>query len=255
VTSLNLKDTVKQIQDLPPLKYLFPSIIDTVEPTVARYWIAVAADTGDPWYDNAGAQAEMAAWFAAEWARRWAHAGNYCAPRLTFDVYDNTHSCNVRAVNYVSMRGYMEGADYFYRVNDDTILHKSNWTSLFIASLAAMRPIPNLGVVGPVDAVRDDSVLTHSMVHRAHFKLFTLHFSALFCNWWSDDWIQAVYVAPYPSTFGENATMFAILKEVRVTHKILPSRYTVKSTEQQYQAQFMIDREERNALVPKWAAA
>jgi hypothetical protein len=254
VTSVNLEGSVHGIEDLPIIKYLLPSIIETVEPKVARYWIAVAADSDDPWYDNAAAQAQIAAWFASEWARRWAHDGNYCAPRLTFNVYDNTHSCNVRAVNYVSVRGYMEGADYFYRVNDDSILHKSNWSSLFIAALAAMRPIPNLGVVGPVDAFQNDVFLTHSMVHRVHFRLFTLHFSALFCNWWSDNWIQFVYTGPYPSTFGENATMFAILKETRVTHKILPSRYTVKSTDKQYQAQLLIDREERNTLVPKWAA-
>lgn len=247
VTSRNIKGGVKTVADLPLLKFALPSIVKTVEPWRARYWVAIAADSGDPWYDNGPAQAAIAAWYEAEWAARWP---GLCAPRLTFDVYNNTHSCNVRAVNYVSMRGLLEGADYFYRINDDTVLHgDSNWTSLFIEALAGMRPIANLGVVGPADAFQKDALLTHCCVHRNHFTLWSFHFAPLFCNWWSDNWIQAVYAGPYPTSFGREPNMMSIMKQVRVTHKVLPSRYDIKSTNDQYLKQVAIDRVERDRVV------
>ena len=61
--------------------------------------------------------------------------------------------CNHRgkpawAQNDAMMEGYIDGMDYGYRINADTLLKTPGWTEAFINVLSSMDP-PNVGVVGP----------------------------------------------------------------------------------------------------------
>ena len=90
------------------------------------------------------------------------------------------------------LQGYVDGFDYFYQVNDDTIIESPDWPRRFIEALAGNPIVPHLGVTGPLDT-NNDKIFTHAFVHRTHFDVFGHLFPASFKNWWSDDWISTVY--------------------------------------------------------------
>ena len=251
VTSRNLRKPVTHFQELPLFTYALPSLVASAEPRHFRYAVAVAADEGDPWYDNASVRVDMQAWWRAEWQRTWPTFG-YCTPALTFFAYANTRSRNTWAVNYATQRGYEEGADYFYRINDDTVLYPNQWSSVFVAELAAMRPIPGLGVTGPADPFLKNELLTHSFISRRHVDWYGTHFPFVLGNWWSDNWIQLVYSAPYPeAVFGKNARLMSIVANVSVKHMVLKSRYDIKASQDQFQRQLAIDRKELEVFVKR----
>ena len=52
------------------------------------------------------------------------------------------------AQNDAMMEAYLDGMDYFHRINDDSILQTPGWAETFIATLSGFDP-PNVGVVGP----------------------------------------------------------------------------------------------------------
>ena len=52
------------------------------------------------------------------------------------------------AQNDAMMEAYIDGMDYSYRINDDTLLGTPGWTEKFVNVLESMDP-PNVGVVGP----------------------------------------------------------------------------------------------------------
>jgi hypothetical protein len=246
VTSRNLRESIARFDLLPLFQFALPSVIATVEPDRFRYAIAIAADMGDPWYDNIGNQHVMQEWWHTHWTTHWPTA---CQVPFTFHIYANTRSRNTWAVNYATQRGYEEGADFFYRINDDTVLYANNWSSVFVAELAAMRPIPYLGVTGPADPYQNNEVLTHSFISRRHYEFYGTHFPFLLGNWWTDPWIQQLYAPPYPASFGKDARLMSIVANVSIEHKVLPARYDIKSTETQYLKQLAIDRDELELYV------
>jgi hypothetical protein len=65
----------------------------------------------------------------------------------------------------------------------------STWESTFIGLL---REHNNFGVTGPSD-VSMRRILTQSFVHRLHMDIFGIYFAETFKNWYSDDWLTAVY--------------------------------------------------------------
>jgi hypothetical protein len=248
-TSRNLQRKIRRFEELPLFTFSLPSLIETVEPDRFRYAVAIAADAGDPWYDVPVLRPAMQAWWQERWTKKWR---TRCAPPFTFYVYANTRSRNTWAVNYATQRGYEEGADYFYRINDDTVLHRNQWSSAFVAELAAMRPIPNLGVTGPADPYLKNEWLTHSFISRRHLEWYGTHFPFLLGNWWTDNWIQLVYSPPYPNaTFGPDARLMSIVANVSVKHMVLKARYEIKATPELFQKQLAIDRIELETFVKK----
>lgn len=265
-TSRNLKD-IRRVGDLPLLKYLLRSLALTAEPHRFRYDIGIGADQGDAWLDNAAHILAIITWWNQTWRRSWPEL---CTPPLWFVTYDNSKSRNVWAVNYISQRAYEQGADWFLRVNDDTVFSKTNWSSAMVQELQSFRPISGLGVTGPYDAYSQRDLLTHSMVGRLHFQVFGFHFPYTFGNFWSDDWIHQVYVPPYawdldmasntndtgtllPSNNNNNAAtrMMSILRSIPVKHMGIGGRYTVKGTTHQYKQQLVLDREILHQFVVK----
>jgi hypothetical protein len=86
---------------------------------------------------------------------------------------------------------YEAGADYFFRVNDDTeILER--WPSAFVSALHSLPP--PFGVVGPLCQQGNTGILTHDFVHRTHMEIFEMnYYPPELVDWWMDDWISRVY--------------------------------------------------------------
>ena len=99
----------------------------------------------------------------------------------------------VSASNCAISHAFEDGAEYWYRVNDDTKLTTVNWVQDFTHALQSFDP-PNVGVVGPADDA-NDRILTYDFVHRTHWEIFGFQYPRFLRNWWCDDWITYVYGA------------------------------------------------------------
>jgi hypothetical protein len=248
-TTRNLRG-VQSIQQLPLVAFALSSLITSSEPTLFQYGVDVGGDSGDPYFDNLERTASITAWWRDAWMDYW--GDDPCLlPPLRFFVYNNTHSRNVWASNFMAQRAYEEGYDYYFRINDDTVLHNNRWSSVFVATLSNMRPITNLGVTGPADSFTKNKLLTHSFVHRNHFNVHGFLFPFSLPNYFSDDWHQNVYAPPYPESFGVNASMMKIHLDIPVTHKLVTGRYEIQSTPEKYKAQLAIDRDNLRVYIEK----
>jgi len=101
--------------------------------------------------------------------------------------------------NAMLREAYHAGADFFYRLNDDTELTSVNtvnredkWTKAFIKELRSMGP--PFGVIGPDFAKGNTKILTHDFVHRTHMDIFSaVYYDPYFTDWWMDDYISYLY--------------------------------------------------------------
>lgn len=97
--------------------------------------------------------------------------------------------CNT---NCIARRAYDDGADYFFRSNDDTGFTSSNWLMTMVGVLKGLDP-PNIGVVGPKCTVGNVMILTHDFVHRSHLEAMGMnYYPTVFENYFCDDWISLV---------------------------------------------------------------
>ena len=114
-------------------------------------------------------------------------------PDLSIFVYsiNNTQHKPGPAMNFAMRTAYNAGADYLYRINDDTQF-MTPFTSSAIASLQAYDP-PLLGVVGPLCKQGNTAILTHDFVHRMHLDIFDTYYPPALTDWWLDDWMTNVY--------------------------------------------------------------
>jgi hypothetical protein len=241
-TTRNLKKVPKTIHDLPLVKYALTSIIDTLEPDLFDYGIYVGADKGDAWLDRPLHIHAIQEWFIKYYHKKW--GAEACVPALLFYAYDNTRYRNVWVINYVTQLGYERGYDYFYQINDDTILSNDQWSTHFTDVLTNAHPIPGLGVVGPWDPVQKGILMTHSCISRVHLHVFGVFFNFGYGNTYSDVWIQEVYAKPYPVKWllVNNTSLSTILPNVRVKHVVLKTRYISRGTPAVHKQQIEIDR-------------
>lgn len=88
---------------------------------------------------------------------------------------------------------YDWGADYLYRVTDDTEF-LTPFASAFVYTLAQLSP--PYGVVGPIVKDTPNRILTQDFTHRTHMEVFLRdYYPPEFTDWWCDDWISVVYGA------------------------------------------------------------
>ena len=121
--------------------------------------------------------------------------------------------------NDAMIEAYQNGAEYFYRINDDTIMASSNWTDKFITALESFDP-PNVGVVGPMHRGGLQNILTYDFVHRTHIDIFGCYYPRVFLDWYGDTWISDVY----------KPGRIAKLRDVKLVHTIeLKRRYKVNT--------------------------
>ena len=102
-----------QLHDLPLFKYLLPSLLTTINDDY-RYLIVIGYDNGDPFFDSVIGHQKISNWFemrlrppqkSIEWQVRG------------FDNFAMKPGPIFLAVAKIA---FELGADYFYRVNDDT---------------------------------------------------------------------------------------------------------------------------------------
>jgi len=120
------------------------------------------------------------------------------------------------AQNDAILAAHKAGADYFYRVNDDSVLASQQWTEKFVSALASMNP-PNVGVVGPAHTGGNTRILTYDFTSRKHVEIFGFHYPRAFRSWWGDDWITLVYSPGHMKK----------LPDVKLDHKLEDIRYSV----------------------------
>jgi hypothetical protein len=86
---------------------------------------------------------------------------------------------------------YNAGAEYFYRINDDTEL-MVNWPNIFISGMKRLS-VP-YGVIGPLCNQGNERILTHDFTTRLHMDIFEMnYYPPELTDWWMDDWISLVY--------------------------------------------------------------
>ena len=96
------------------------------------------------------------------------------------------------AQNDAMLEAYLDHVDYFYRINDDTLMLTRGWTEKFIATLESYDP-PSVGVVGPNSTGDWVTFLTYEFVHHTHVDIFGFYYPRLFSDWFGDMWITFVY--------------------------------------------------------------
>jgi len=96
------------------------------------------------------------------------------------------------AQNEAMLEAYLDHADYYYRVNDDTRMITAGWVEAFIAVLDRYSP-PRIGVVGPKHSGGNEAILTYDFVHRTHVDIFGFYYPRLFTDWFGDDWVTDIY--------------------------------------------------------------
>lgn len=152
------------------------------------------------------------------------------------------------AQNDAMMEAYLDHVEYYYRLNDDTLMLTPGWTETFIDGLQGFSP-PNVGVVGPLHKGGNEAILTYDFVHRTHIDIFGYYYPRVFTDWWADDWITKVY--------GDMRTLK--MPSVRLIHTgEAGTRYEVKHSRQKFlEEQIKEDQEtlERHLKAVKEAAS
>jgi hypothetical protein len=163
-----------------------PSIAKTVE-CGFRYTVFVGYDAGDPFYDTTAGLAALHDWFGRHVEAPLAERGFSVAIEAV--RIDNPSSKPGPVFNALARHAQARDVDFFYRVNDDTLM-VTPWASAFVCALCSLGP--PYGVVGPVESVMV-GILTHDFVHKTHLAIFDDYYPPELSDWWMDDWISQVY--------------------------------------------------------------
>lgn len=137
-----------------------------------EFWVVLGVDDDDPYYGIAANQNDVQAYFQARIASPLMSLGVRVS--LSLVPFQNDAHKPGPAFNIAAAAAYADGADFFFRMNDDTLLPlEDKWVSRLVAALSSNEP-PLLGAVGPrCGANRANSdILTHDFVHRTHLEIF-----------------------------------------------------------------------------------
>ena len=196
---------------------LMPSIVKTYDCDI-DYLVVMGFDKGDLFYDSPEGQAEVREWFITNMASPLAESGvdvKFVMVEVV-NVQQKVRLCESRSgdfrscVSNLSLRlsqpgpvfnsmlreAFEAGADYYYRLNDDSELQLGqtsppvSWPKVFIGALNSFGP--PYGVVGPNGGL--PRILTHDFVHRTHMDIFDkAYYPTPLVDWYMDDWVSHVY--------------------------------------------------------------
>jgi hypothetical protein len=169
-----------------------------------EYWFYLAHDEGDPFFGSADHQEEVSQWMV-EHVETPSKARGITVQHTHLNFVNELKKPGP-VFNFMMRSMYEDGADYLYRVNDDSMTETA-FAKPMVQALLSMNP-PNIGVVGPSHKGGNEEILTHDFVHRSHLDIFGLYYPTRFRSWYMDDWITFVY--------GKSKTKK--LKKVRVNH-------------------------------------
>eukprot|EP00605_Chrysophyceae_sp_TOSAG23-4_P002886 GSChrysophyteH1.ASY1.ANO1.3181.1 assembled CDS len=219
------------VRDSPLWSNLFDSFMKSIDWRSNRFVFGfyLGFDRGDPFYDTGDSWTELREIFI-----------NRARYRLEETLLEKEKVEEVlKNQLLIKLSHYEDKFDYFYQVNDDTVIETPNWPSAMVGALAGNPFLPNFGVTGPLDT-NNDKIFTHSFVHRTHIEVFGFLFPASFKNWWSDDWISTVYGASH--TFR--------LADVKINHNVNAQKTEgrVQRYEVDHGAQLRLDNELRKGF-------
>lgn len=198
---------MRDISESPLWSNLFDSFMKTIDwrsnKIVFKFYLGfdkadAQYDTGDAWSDMRGEFRRRATYRMTEQLMDEAAIDIVLEKRLSLKLmhFDHLDGAPTQVVSQLALQAYSDGFEYFYQVNDDTILVTPNWATVFIETLKSNPIVPDFGVTGPKD-MNNDKIFTHSFTHRTHIDVFGHLFPPSFKNWWSDDWITTVYGAEH----------------------------------------------------------
>lgn len=177
-----------KLEESPLVRILLASMARTLEQGF-DYRIYVGFDAGDLFYDDEARRDELAQWVENTLVRSAAARGiNASFASLRFL---NVLRKPGPIFNFLTAAAFADGADFVYRINDDTEF-RTPFASALTTALANFKP-PYLGVVGPSCADGNKKILTHDFVHRTHYHIFQTYYPVVLTDWWMDDWISKVY--------------------------------------------------------------
>ena len=107
-------------------------------------------------------------------------------------IWCNYTSKPAWAQNDAMLDAYLDGYDYFYRLNDDVTLASRDWTQRLIKRLRKLVP-PNLGMVSPTHSGGRPNHFEFDFVHRTHIEIFGFYYPRVFLDLYADEWIANVY--------------------------------------------------------------
>lgn len=144
---------------------------------------------GDAFYDSERSEAIMREWLGANLVAALQRQG--VTARHALLKFPNVLRKPGPVFNFMMAAAAEDGADYLYRVNDDTQFVDA-WVDLAVGTLRSYSP-PNVGVVGPICHEGNTRIITHDFVHRTHLQIFEFYYPPILSDWWMDDWITHVY--------------------------------------------------------------
>ena len=175
------------LRNYPFYTSFLPSFCQTVSSN-HRYYFYLAHDLDDVRFNTPS--------FRESWVNHFINYTNANCPRTSL-YFITLIQCNYTgkpawSQNEAMMAGYRDNMDYYYRVNDDTVLKTSDWTEDFIRILLTFDPA-NVGVVGPRHRGGNAHILTYDFVHQRHLAVFGYYYPRAFPHWWADYWMTYVY--------------------------------------------------------------
>ena len=130
--------------------------------------------------------------------------------------------------NEITAYAFNHGAEYFVRVNDDTVFTSPGWVELGKNALKLFNP-PNLGVVAPYDETRlQFKWFEQDMTHRTHLLIHPTYYPSDIKNIYVDYWITLVYSPSHAMQF-KNWTVYHKNVESRYSSTAIPFDYFAKS--------------------------
>ena len=194
------------------LNKLLPSFCDTASEGY-EYNFFLAFDQTDTLFNNQNCSSQLDVIFKNITSSQCTGASKY---NLHF-IQCKHKGTPARAQNDAMMEAYMLNMEYFYRINDDTIMVTPGWTNVFIATLKAFDP-PNVGVVGPKHQGGNTELLTYDFVHYTHIHIHGCYYPHVFSDWLADSWI----------TYAYNANITMKLANITLNHTLTQgTRYRV----------------------------
>jgi hypothetical protein len=172
-------------------QYMLPSLVRTAERGF-EYWLYISFDQGDPFFagtPDGPARQAVAAWVDQSVVAALKSRG--ITARFVTLGFKNPMRKPGPVMNFMMKAAFVDGADFLYRINDDTEFVDA-FASSAVATLRGFTPAL-LGVVGPICAEGKVTILTHDFVHRTHLEIFPTYYPPVFTDWWLDDWISLVY--------------------------------------------------------------
>ena len=132
------------------------------------YWLYITFDADDPFYDDeatlSGLRGDVQKLVVDVLARK------HITVRFVFLRFENHVQKPGPVFNFMMGAAFRDGADYLYRINDDTEFVNA-WAGDAIMALRAHSP-PKSGVAGPLCKQGNQKILTHDFVHRTHMLIF-----------------------------------------------------------------------------------